>query len=167
MSKIGLLCTSHDPEGNNLALINKHHRYLSRIYENIFITLSEESSGELLEELLSYGFNVRVIPKKGSAHARREVLKLGLDSNIEFFHYCDFDRLLTWCNNHSNELKHIVWYEIPNRNYLILGRTERALYTHPTEWIVTERITNQIFFSGTRKRSRCYCRFVCNVKKEL
>jgi hypothetical protein len=40
---------------------------------------------------------------------------------------------------------HIVQNEIPSHNYLIMGRTERALCTHPTEWIVTERITNRIF----------------------
>jgi hypothetical protein len=145
LSNIGLLCTTHDPEGNNLALITKHHQSLSSIYNDIFITLSEESSGELLEELQGYGFNVKVIPKKGPAHARREVLKFGLESNNEFFQYCDFDRILTWCNNHSNELKRVVWHEISNCSYLILGRTERAICTHPTEWIVTERITNRIF----------------------
>jgi hypothetical protein len=53
-----LLCTTHDPKGNNLALIKKHHQYLSAIYDNIFITLSEESSRELLEELQGCGFNV-------------------------------------------------------------------------------------------------------------
>jgi hypothetical protein len=46
--------------------------------------------------------------------------------------------------NYEWELKNVV-QDIPNYHYLILGRTERALKTHPVEWIETEKITNKIF----------------------
>ncbi|MFJ5770170.1 hypothetical protein [Psychrobacillus sp. NPDC093180] len=88
-------------------------------------------------------FNVKIIPKEGAAQARRNVLDFGLTGKGQYYHYCDFDRILTWGKNHLEELKNVV-LDIPNHDYQILGRTERAMQTHPVEWIATEKITNNI-----------------------
>lgn len=144
MGNVGLICVTHDPDGKNISLVNKFGSYLNEIYHDMYITVSEESNKGLPDELEKYGFKIKVIPKKGAAHARREVLKFGLTGSNHYFHYCDFDRLLTWADRYGNELKSIV-NEIPNHDYLIIGRTERAFNTHPIEWVETEKITNKIF----------------------
>lgn len=144
MNNIGLICVTHDPVGKNTNLINKLGSSLNEIYQDIYITVSEETNKDLIDKLEENGFKIKVIPKKGAAHARREVLKFGLTGSNQYFHYCDFDRLLTWADRYGNELKSIV-AEIPNSDYLILGRTERAFNTHPIEWVETEKITNKIF----------------------
>ena len=144
MNNVGLICVTHDPVGKNISLVNKFRPYLNEIYHDMYITVSEETNKGLQDELEKNGFKIKVIPKKGAAHARREVLKLGLTGSNHYFHYCDFDRLLTWAERYGNELKSIV-DEIPCHDYLILGRTERAFNTHPIEWVETEKITNKIF----------------------
>lgn len=141
---VGLICVTHDPSGKNIDLVKKHSYILRQIYSDLFITVSEETGKNQIEELKKNKFNLRVIPKKGAAHARREVLRFGLNGSNEHFHYCDFDRLLTWADRYSNELKEIP-SEICKYDFVILGRTERAFNTHPIEWVETEKITNRIF----------------------
>jgi len=144
MNYTGLVCITHDPNGKNTSLLKKLSPILNQVYSDLFITVSEVTDKDLIHELERNGFNVRVIPKKGAAHARREVLKFGLQGSNQSFHYCDFDRLLTWADKYDYELKNIV-NDIPNHDYIILGRTERAFNTHPIEWIETEKITNKVF----------------------
>lgn len=143
MSSVALLTVTHDPKGKNLKLFYELQKEFEDIYNELFITISDESSIELIKEIEKSKFNVKIIPKMGVAHARREALNFGLSGKSAFYHYCDFDRLLTWGNNHLDELKKVV-LEIQNHNYIILGRTERAMNTHPVEWVETERLTNKI-----------------------
>ncbi|GFZ32959.1 hypothetical protein CSC2_34850 [Clostridium zeae] len=144
MNDIALICVTHDPFGKNINLVKKLSTTLSEIYMNMFITVSEETDKYLINELIDNGFNVKIIPKKGAAHARREALKFALTGINQYFHYCDFDRLLTWADRYRDELKNTV-IEIPKNDFTILGRTERAFNTHPIEWVETEKITNKIF----------------------
>jgi hypothetical protein len=143
LAKIGLLTVTHDPKGKNILLLNELHKEFEKIYGELFITISEESSAELVEAFKNTGFKVKIISKRGAAEARREVVKFGLSGESEFYHYCDFDRLLTWGKNHLTELRNLVTI-VPIHDYLILGRTERAFHTHPESWIETEKITNKI-----------------------
>ncbi|MEK3981567.1 hypothetical protein MKY37_21395 [Psychrobacillus sp. FSL K6-2836] len=143
MSKIDLLTVTHDPNGKNIKGFNELQKEFEGIYSELFIAISEESSIELIKEMERSMFNVKIIPKEGVAQARRKALNFGLTGSSQYYHYCDFDRILTWGKNHLDELKNIV-LDIPNHNYQILGRTERAMKTHPVEWIETEKITNKI-----------------------
>ncbi|MDA1771968.1 hypothetical protein PDJ95_11275 [Bacillus cereus] len=143
MSQVALLTVTHDPKGINIELFQQLQKDLEGIYGELFITISDLSSIELVKEIERSQFNVKIIPKKGAVQARREVVKFGLTGQCQYFHYCDFDRLLTWSKNHLDELKNMV-SDMPNYDYLILGRTERAMNTHPLEWIETEKITNKI-----------------------
>lgn len=112
MNNTGLICVTHDPNGKNISLVRKLSQKLNHIYSDLYITVSEVTDKDLIDELERNRFNVRVIPKKGAAHARREVLKFGLHGSNQHFHYCDFDRLLTWTDKYDYELKDIV-DEIP------------------------------------------------------
>ncbi|TKC19023.1 hypothetical protein [Robertmurraya kyonggiensis] len=143
MSKVALIVVTHDPNGKNIELFNELRVHIESNYSELFITISEESSTDIIETIKDSKFNIKIIPKNGAGAARREVVKFGLSGQSDYFHYCDFDRLLTWCKYYPNELKTIV-SDIPKYDYLILGRTERAMNTHPIEWVETEKITNKI-----------------------
>ncbi len=143
MPNIGLLTVTHDPSGKNIKLFKELQKQFENIYTELYITISDESSLTLLEQIQKSKFKVKVIPKKGAASARREVVSLGLSGHSYYYHYCDLDRLLTWGKNHIDELK-LLTSSLPSCDYLILGRSERAMNTHPEEWIETEKITNKI-----------------------
>ncbi|WP_391205118.1 hypothetical protein [Psychrobacillus sp. L4] len=139
-----LVTVTHDPEGRNIKIFKELQHALEEIYSELFITISDESSLDLIKEIEKSKFKYKIIPKNGAAYARRKALKFALAGKSQHYHYCDFDRLLTWGKNHLTELKRVV-KDIPNHDYLIIGRTERAMNTHPIEWVETEKITNRIF----------------------
>ncbi|WP_404346812.1 hypothetical protein LG311_14100 [Sutcliffiella horikoshii] len=143
MPNIGLLTVTHDPSGKNIKLFKELQKDFETIYTELYITISDESSITLLDQIQKSKFKVQVIPKKGAAAARREVVSLGLSGQSDYYHYCDLDRLLTWGANHIEELKFLT-SNLPICDYLILGRSERAMNTHPEEWVQTEKITNRI-----------------------
>lgn len=141
---IALVTVTHDPDGKNIMLFKELKQNFKELYTELFIAISEESSLELLNEIKDSEFNYKVIPKRGAAYARREALKFALEGNSQHYHYCDLDRILTWGKHHLTELKTVV-ENLPNHDYLIIGRTDKAMNTHPIEWVETEKITNIIF----------------------
>jgi hypothetical protein len=143
MGKVALITVTHDPQGKNIELYERLKDKLKSIYSELYITISEFTHEDYIEKLQSCGFNIKVIPKSGAADARRKALEFGLNGESKFYHYCDFDRLLTWAGKYPNELKDIV-KKIYKHDYLILGRSQRAFNTHPIEWIETEKISNRI-----------------------
>ncbi|MFD1737628.1 hypothetical protein ACFSCX_13860 [Bacillus salitolerans] len=143
MQQTAIVTVTHDPIGRNVDLFHELQEWIGDTYSEFFITISEESSPTLIHEVQKSKFNTKIIPKLGAAHARREAVKFGLGGTSSHFHYCDFDRLLTWAQNHLNELKKTVQL-LHQFDYLIIGRTKRAFATHPIEWIETEKITNKI-----------------------
>lgn len=141
---VTLITIIHDPTGEQIPLFREVASRFSKIYTQCYITLSDQTKPQWITELASYHFNVKVIPKRGAAHARRQVVKFGLESKDDSFHYCDFDRLLTWVSKFPDELHEVV-QEIPQTDYWIFGRTPRAFATHPIHWQETEKVTNKVF----------------------
>lgn len=151
MAKPALVTVIHDPKGKTIELFRKRKNQIELLYPECFITISHQTSQELKELLGESGFFTKFIPKLGAAHARREAIKWGLTGSSQHFHYCDFDRLLTWADRHYDELKDQSKTR-HSSDYLILGRTERAFQTHPFAWKETEKLTNQIFSMEFGKR---------------
>ncbi|KGX85833.1 GNAT family N-acetyltransferase [Pontibacillus marinus] len=144
MKNVALVTVLHDPSGKILSLFRRLQSEVEALYSNLYITISNETNDELCLALERSHFNIKVIPKKGAAHARREVIQFGLEGDNHYYHYCDFDRLLTWIEKDKTELKEVIG-DIPNHDFLVLGRTKEAFDSHPTEWRETENITNKIF----------------------
>lgn len=138
-----LVCVIHDPDEHSVEFIRNAKSTLERIYPEKYIAVSDQTSPVVFAELTLAGFKVRVVPKNGAGNARREALHFAWESNCDYFHYCDLDRILTWALRHSDELAHIG-DSITQNEYTIIGRTRRAFGTHPESWIKTEYITNQI-----------------------
>ncbi len=144
MKKVALLTIIHNTSEDNFDILTKLGSKFDEIYADKFVALSDETLPIWREKFIDLGFKVKIISKRGAAHARREVLKFGLQSKLEHFHYCDYDRLLTWLLNYPDELMDIMNI-VKKCDYLIIGRTERAFYTHPQDWRETEKISNKVF----------------------
>lgn len=62
MNNIGLISVTHDPSGNNINLVKKLGASLNEIYKDMFITVSEDTNKDLVNEIKKNGFNIKVIP---------------------------------------------------------------------------------------------------------
>jgi hypothetical protein len=144
LSEVALLTIIHDPDGRSIPFYKTLKSQFESVYSELYITISEESSLDLRNELENSLFKIKIIPRKGVTHARHEVLAFGMGGSSNYFHYCDFDRILTWAYKYPYELKNMV-KKIPQCDYTIIGRSKKAFSTHPVEWIETERIANKIF----------------------
>lgn len=146
MNRIGLVSTLHDPDGKMAAFIPGCLPHLNSLYAAISVVATGVSSAETLTLLHERG--IRVF-QDGSAHigvSRRLALQYGLDDEeIEYLHYCDFDRVLHWTLHYPQELVWLGQKTIPGADYLIIGRTERAFDTHPVAQIENEKLTNAVF----------------------
>lgn len=143
--KLAFLGTVHDPEGKNINLFMECNKYLNKIYDYIFLTISDKTSKEYIKLIKEANYNIKIIPKKGAANARREVVKFGVNNEeVDYYHYCDFDRVLVWIKNNLDELRSLKRY-IADCEFLIIGRTEKAFLSHPIAWRETERLTNKVF----------------------
>lgn len=56
MNNIGLICVTHDPNGNNLAYIKKYAYKFKKLYANMYITVSEESNRQNSSKLMHFIF---------------------------------------------------------------------------------------------------------------
>lgn len=117
---------------------------LNDIPPEIIIIASQDTSPETIRTLRDNGCKVETQSRKGVGEARRDALRTAIQEKYRHIHLCDLDRALHWANTYPTELKHIQ-NAIPEHDFLILGRTPRALETHPKPQRVTESITNQVF----------------------
>lgn len=152
-----LLTITHDPEG-------KQFRYLSNnlftLFDNIFMVATEETNKDLLAWIKQHCI-LKVKPQNGMCQARRDVVKLAYEyyySTTSQYFYCDFDRLLFWWNKYPDELREVIKMQ---SQFLVLGRTEKAMSTYPILQYQTERAMSKIvkryhgfnsydFFAGAR-----------------
>lgn len=64
MAKIGLLTVTHDPNGKNIKLFDELHQEIEKIYGELFITISDESSDELMKKMERTKFKIKKSLKK-------------------------------------------------------------------------------------------------------
>jgi hypothetical protein len=142
---IALTCIIHDPQAKMLPFIKESKsKLLSLGYTRKYITVSDQTSEKIIKELKTCGFEINIVPKAGCAAARREAVKFMRNRSHAYYHYCDFDRLLTWIREDAHELEYAK-DKLKKNDYVIIGRTEFAFQTHPVPWQQTEEITNKIF----------------------
>jgi hypothetical protein len=138
-----LLAIYHDRTGHKLELFKEHILSIIELYDDAYLTISNVSDQRYVEFLKENNLKYKEIDALGAGHARREIVKFGLNSNSDLYHYCDGDRLLTWYIFHKEELRNLL-KGINQNGYTVIGRTEDAFKSHPKAWIITEEITNNI-----------------------
>ena len=144
MSNTTLVCITRDPNASLESPIKKLQHDISKIYCDRIVIASRDTAQMTIKALIESGWTVTEQTKKGVGEARRDALRITLQQNHNHIHLCDLDRTLHWINTYPDELTRIH-DEIPHHDFLILGRTERALETHPKPQRLTESLTNQFF----------------------
>ncbi|MED0989461.1 hypothetical protein [Bacillus nitratireducens] len=144
VKQVALTCITHDPTGGLLAAIKELKEELLNLnYDEKCITISNVTPREIVKELEECNFHINIVEKSGVGSARRDSLNFVSNYDHDYYHYCDFDRLLTWIKEYPAELNSFI-QNIVDVDYLIIGRTETAFQTHPEEWQVTETVSNKI-----------------------
>lgn len=145
-----LLTTVHDPDGKTLDVAKAALPDLAQLYNWHIIVEATDSTNELLLRRLALYSQINCTPAGDIAVARRSALKNGLQhfTGASHYHLVDFDRLLHWWLNYPDELRCIVEL-ISQYEFVVIGRTRRALMTHPSIQRITEQAANQIFLFRT------------------
>jgi hypothetical protein len=147
-----LAATHHDPEGRLYDQAARVLPALLRIVGGMAVHAtyaSQPRSIELLERagalvLQEDSADFSSLPRLG--RARRAALELGLRLDTPFLLFCDFDRALHWAERYPDELAQVV-ASLSERDFTVLGRTERAFASHPRTQRDTEAIVNTVYAS--------------------
>lgn len=115
---------------------------LEQLYDRILIVVPHDADREQVRRLQAHpGAQVDVAPRPFCQ--RHEVLRLASESGAPHVHYADGDRLLHWAATRYEELRAAV-AAVRQSECLILGRSARALATHPRTLRETEAIINAV-----------------------
>jgi hypothetical protein len=149
---VALACTHHDPDGRLDAQLRRVLPALSALYAHIAVVATDGTSPRALGDLRGAGASVadsggarddtfRVLGRR-----RREAIALAFDRapGAAHAHLCDLDRALHWMETYPEELRDVV-RRIPDADFTVLGRTERAYATHPRVQRDTEALINHAF----------------------
>jgi hypothetical protein len=147
MEGVSLATYTHDPRGGLLESIKERMPPLTEVYEGLFVVVTDETDGRVNELLEGIGCTV-VIQEDGVGYdrvgdARRLAIFTASERGRGHVHFVDLDRVLRWAGSHVDELRRVVG-EIPDHEFLIIGRTPLAMETHPVSQRETERLANKV-----------------------
>lgn len=148
MSDVALLGIVHDPEGRVAALLPADLPLLQRHYARISAICGMRTLPATAERLRAAG--VEVIDG-GDIPVNARPYALGvMDAHPEWehVHLCDFDSALHWARDWPDELDRVN-SAIAEHDFLLLGRTARAMASLPEAQRETERLINLLFARTT------------------
>lgn len=148
MLDVALACNMHDALGSIRGIIPLHFPTLSKIYSRMYVVVTSATDPATVKELEKAGVNVEVQEGGGVglqyiSDARRQALRAGLRNGHGHTHFIEIDRLMQWICNYPEELASVV-KQIPEHDFLVIGRTRRAFETHTRCQIETEGLTNRV-----------------------
>ncbi len=74
-----------------------------------YITISNVTpKRDCKKKLEESNFYINIVEKLGVGNARRDSLKFVSNYDYDYYHYCDFDRLLTWIKEYPAELNSFI-----------------------------------------------------------
>ncbi|MBN2334248.1 hypothetical protein JXL21_01730 [Candidatus Bathyarchaeota archaeon] len=148
MPSVSLATTLHDSTGWTLQPLHETARLLAECYGSRLTVVTEGTKPEVVEALREAGWVV-VEPKSRVgvqyiSESRRRVLRASLETGQDYTHLVDMDRALHWALSYPEELRRVA-EAIPGHGFLVLGRTRRAMETHPSNQTETEALANKVF----------------------
>ena len=149
---VALAVTHHDPEGRMLEQIKRVLPVLTGIFGGLAIRASHTAHAPSLAlltgagALLAHGSPEQAVERFKLGQARRDALALALQLDCPFILYCDCDRALHWAERYPKELAEVA-ARVTDFDFTVLGRTPRALDSHPRIQRDTEAIVNHVFAS--------------------
>lgn len=139
-----LLTTVHDPHGKLVEATQNELLHIAELYAGMVVEMTD-STDPRLKKLLSNVARIHYNPPGDIARARRNLIRIGLLLHpASCFHFADYDRLLHWWIHYPDELRSVAAV-IPDYDFVVLGRTERAMQTHPFIQRETEKLINRLF----------------------
>ena len=136
------LTTTWHPHGE-LPRLQRFHPRLRTIFDAITIVMPP-TVNELLIDTLNAMDGVHALATHTWARGRHIALEESLKRPVSHLLYCDLDRLIHWVELFPDELATVA-LQAQTCDCLVVGRTERALLTHPRSLRDTEQIANDVF----------------------
>ena len=137
----------HDPQGELLMAIAERLPLLCQIYDGICVVPTDASDGAVVDRLYENDCTVELqsggVGLEFIGDSRRMALSLALEEGRGHIHFVDMDRILQWVGSNPQELRDVVRH-LPQHDFLIIGRTERAMETHPQSQRETEGLANRV-----------------------
>jgi hypothetical protein len=140
-----LLSTLHDPTGAMVNFLRLHLGALRQLYSAYVVVATPATSAETLTIYRDFDCEVWATGSAEIGTSRRAAVKLALEMDANWFHYCDADRILHWQMSYPDELRNVVRHVIPAADYSAIGRNPRAYATHPLVQREAEYICNRVF----------------------
>lgn len=153
---VALAATHHDPDGRLYDQTTRALPLLAEIFDGLAIELSPITQERSLGLLRAGGAltrreaSERYTDYRQLGRSRRAALELALRLEASFVVFCDFDRALHWAERYPEELARVV-AQIPQNDFTILGRSERAFASHPRTQHDTEAIVNYVYSTVSGK----------------
>lgn len=116
---------------------------LGEVYDAIVLSLPSDTPDEIIQAIRRQSKILPILNPNWTL-GRNSALKHALNIAANHIHYADLDRVLHWVEKFPDEWRQTVG-KIHQSDCLIIGRTERALETHPQALQQTERIVNTVF----------------------
>ena len=148
MSDVVLLGAVHDPEGRIAALLPADLPLLQRQYARIVALCGAATRPTTVAALRRQGVTVisgADIPLNARPYA---LGVMAAHTEWAHVHLCDFDSALHWARAWPDELDRVN-ATIAAHDFLLLGRTARAMGTLPEAQRETERLINLLFARTT------------------
>ncbi len=137
--RVALTCTWR-PHGELPRLLRALPR-LRELYSHLIVALID-AEDSVYRALADQPGLLLVRPPDG-AHSRMAALNIAGNTEADFVHYCDMDRLLRWNETYPDELRAAI-EAITRTDCLVLGRTAAAFATHPQAMQTTESLINEV-----------------------
>lgn len=119
------------------------YEQIESVYSTIAISLPP-SSAPLDVAPLEKPPKISLVKTQDWSWGRHAALTLAMQSNPDFVHYADFDRLVRWVETRSREWQECVEKIIPSGECVLFERSEVAWDTHPRALRETEQLSNLI-----------------------
>lgn len=138
----------HDPEGRCNYLLAAHLDNLRNLFADSFIVITSETQTKTKVLLETAGFYTitRSFPRARQLDTAAHIALVAGYTRGEgepLFFGC-LDRTLHMIDNYPQEFTRLLANGTQGHDYLIVGRTDRALATHPPAQLIPEKYTNAV-----------------------
>jgi|FLYN01.1.fsa_nt_gi hypothetical protein len=135
------LAATYNPRGE-IGRLQRLYSQLQAVYEHIVISLPPWTTGDEIAVMGALRC-AHIHVNAEWSHGRYMALKAALETEANFIHYVDMDRLLRWVETRPDEWRGTV-SAMQEAEYTVIGRTAAAYQTHPQALIQTEQISNAV-----------------------
>lgn len=143
-SSTALAAAVHDPAGNLTPAIERLAPLLTRSFSGIALNISDATAPTVAaaaKERLGAEIIVHPQGEETIGRVRRDVVAAALVHPSVL--YSDFDHMLRWIDRDPQDLRRVL-EESPDTDFLVVGRSSRALAQGPRRLQETEHLVNHV-----------------------